>query len=37
MYHLMKRRQNVGSVLRLNEADEEDLPKFLDRLDLGKK
>ncbi|KAF9453258.1 hypothetical protein P691DRAFT_771618 [Macrolepiota fuliginosa MF-IS2] len=34
MYHMMRRRNNVGSVLTLDEADEGDLQSFLQRFDI---
>ena len=37
MYHMMRRRQNVGSVLTLEDEDEADLHVFLQRFDLTKK
>lgn len=36
MYHMIRRRNNVGSVLALDEVDEEDLQSFLQRFDIAK-
>lgn len=37
MFHLIRRRQNVGSVLNFDEDEEGDLHVFLDRFNLKKK
>ncbi len=36
MYHMMRRRNNVGPVLVVDEPDEGDLQSFLQRFDIAK-
>ena len=36
MYHLLQKRDNLGSVIAVEEEGEENLQLFLDRFDLEK-
>lgn len=36
MYHMMRKRNNVGTVITLEGADDHDLQAFLQRFDIAK-
>ena len=35
MYHMLRLRENVGSIFKMNEEDEEGLPSFLEKYDMN--
>jgi chromatin modification-related protein VID21 len=37
MYHMMQRRRNFGTILAVDEEEDEDLDVFLDKYDLQKR